>query len=36
MRISENYDQVQGAGIGIELQAAFNQLVIEELKGISI
>ena len=36
MRIPEDYDQSQVAGVGIELQAAFNELVIEELRGISI
>ena len=36
MRVDEESDQSQGSGIGIELQQAFTELVVEELKSIAI
>jgi len=36
MRIAEESDQSQSSGIGIELQQAFTELVVEELKSISV
>ncbi|KAH8662766.1 prion-inhibition and propagation-domain-containing protein [Ilyonectria robusta] len=36
MHIQEESHQSQGSGVGIELQNAFTELVVEELKGVSI
>ena len=36
MRVAEGRDQSESSGIGIEIQKAFTERVVEELKGISI
>ena len=36
MRIREEDDHSQGSGVGIELQSAFTELVVEELRGVAI
>ena len=36
MRVQEEFDQLPGPGVGLELQAAFTELVVERLKNVSV